>query len=78
MDDKTATAAAAIMYQHLHQGSVLEGLQDNLRPQSRTEGYQIQARLEDAMDSQRKGWKLPPPVSLARNISALTGRLPGA
>ncbi len=35
MDDKTATAAAAIMYQHLHQGSVLEGLQDNLRPQSR-------------------------------------------
>ncbi len=58
MDNKAASKAASIMYQHLHQGSVLEGLKGNLRPQSRDEGYQIQARLEEAIDSQRQGWKI--------------------
>ena len=77
MDDKTATAAAAIMYQHLHQGSVLEGLQDNLRPQSRTEGYQIQARLEEAMDSQRKGWKIAATSIAGQKHIGLNGPIAG-
>ena len=77
MDDKIASTAAAIMYQHLHQGSVLEGLPGNLRPQSRAEGYQIQARLEEAMDSQRKGWKIAATSIAGQKHIGLNGPIAG-
>ncbi len=77
MDHKTASAAAAIMHQHLHQGSVLEGLQGNLRPQSRAEGYQIQASLEKAMDSQRQGWKIAATSIAGQKHIGLSGPIAG-
>jgi len=77
MDDTAVSAAASIIYQHLRNGSILDNLADNLRPQNRAEGYQIQACLEMAMESQRQGWKIAATSIAGQKHIGLNGPIAG-
>jgi len=53
-----AQAAAHLLWAHWQAGSVLDDLPAGERPQSRAEGYAIQAALESLASSPLIGWKI--------------------
>ncbi len=54
MLDKDQIAASQVLAQHWRDGSKLDALETRLRPQSRSEGYAVQA----ALGGQLFGWKI--------------------
>ncbi|QPF91929.1 2-keto-4-pentenoate hydratase [Bradyrhizobium commune] len=56
LDRDQIAAASQILVQHWHEGSKLDALETRLRPQTRAEGYAIQAALEAR--GKLFGWKI--------------------
>jgi 2-keto-4-pentenoate hydratase len=54
LDKDQIAAASQVLVQHWRDGSKLDALETRLRPQSRSEGYAVQAALGDQMF----GWKI--------------------
>ncbi|TYL88981.1 hydratase [Bradyrhizobium rifense] len=54
LDKDQVAAASRVLIQHWRDGSKLDALETRLRPQSRTDGYAVQAALGD----QVFGWKI--------------------
>jgi len=58
LDRDQIAAASRVLVQHWRDGSKLDALEARLRPQSRTEGYAIQAALETESFGKLFGWKI--------------------
>lgn len=58
LDRDQIAAAARVLVQHWRDGTKLDALEARLRPQSRTEGYAIQAALETQSFGKLFGWKI--------------------
>ena len=58
VEPAAADDAADILWTHWQRGTRLAALPDHLRPQSREEGYAIQARLAARGDAPLFGWKI--------------------
>ena len=53
-----AKQACDLIWQHWQAGTVMAHLPEGLRPETRAEGYEIQAGLEAVSDAPRAGWKI--------------------
>lgn len=58
LDKDQIAAASQILVQHWRDGTKLDALEARLRPQSRAEGYAIQAALERQSSGKLFGWKI--------------------
>ncbi|MEM7024060.1 MAG: fumarylacetoacetate hydrolase family protein [Pseudomonadota bacterium] len=58
LDEAKAREAARLIAAHWQSGRQMEALPTDLRPQSREEGYAIQAHLEQASERPLFGWKI--------------------
>ncbi|MBR0773668.1 fumarylacetoacetate hydrolase family protein [Bradyrhizobium diazoefficiens] len=58
LDSKQIAAASRVLVRHWREGTKLGALDASLRPQSRTEGYAIQAALETQPSAKLFGWKI--------------------
>ncbi|GAA0584167.1 fumarylacetoacetate (FAA) hydrolase [Craurococcus roseus] len=58
MGDLAAQAASDVLWRHWRAGTVLEGLPEAFRPETREEGYAIQALLEARSAKPLFGWKI--------------------
>lgn len=58
LDDTRIEAASRILRDHWHAGTKLGGLEPQLRPRDRVEGYAIQARIEQESRGTLFGWKI--------------------
>ncbi|WP_338308697.1 2-keto-4-pentenoate hydratase [Bradyrhizobium sp. TM233] len=78
MLDKDQTAAASrVLFQHWRDGTKLDALEPRLRPQSRTEGYAIQAGLETLSRGKLFGWKIAATSVSGQKHINVTGPLAG-
>jgi 2-keto-4-pentenoate hydratase len=77
LDKDQIAAASRVLVQHWRDGSKLDALEQRLRPQSRADGYAIQATLETQSLGNLFGWKIAATsVSGQRHIN-VTGPLAG-
>lgn len=58
LDKDQIAAASQVLVQHWRDGTKLDALEARLRPQSRAEGYAIQAALERQSSGNLFGWKI--------------------
>ncbi|MEK9280592.1 MULTISPECIES: fumarylacetoacetate hydrolase family protein [unclassified Bradyrhizobium] len=58
LDRDQIAAASRVLVKHWRDGTKLDALEARLRPQSRTEGYAVQAALEAHSAGQLFGWKI--------------------
>jgi 2-keto-4-pentenoate hydratase len=58
LDTTQIEAASRILRDHWRAGTKLTGLEPQLRPRDRAEGYAIQARIEEQSGGQLFGWKI--------------------
>jgi 2-keto-4-pentenoate hydratase len=58
MDQDRMRAACTLLYRHWSEGTQLEELPPDLRPQDRAEAYQVQACIEDYTSQPLYGWKI--------------------
>ncbi|MCK1358721.1 fumarylacetoacetate hydrolase family protein [Bradyrhizobium sp. 199] len=58
LDKDQTTAASRILFRHWRDGTKVGALEAHLRPQSRTEGYAVQAGLETLSRGKLFGWKI--------------------
>lgn len=58
MDQEKIQAASDLLARHWEAGTKVIALPDGLRPETRQEGYAIQARLEERSDEPLFGWKI--------------------
>jgi 2-keto-4-pentenoate hydratase len=58
LDNTQIAAASRILRDHWRVGTKLTGLEPQLRPRDRAEGYAIQARIEEQSGGQLFGWKI--------------------
>jgi len=58
LDNTRIEAASRTLRDHWHAGTKLGGLEPQLRPADRAEGYAIQARIEQQSDRPLFGWKI--------------------
>ena len=58
LDNTRIDAASRILRDHWRLGTKLTSLDPQLRPRDRTEGYAIQARIEEQSGGQLFGWKI--------------------
>lgn len=58
LDQDQIAAASRVLVQHWRDGSKLDALEARLRPQSRADGYAIQAALEAQSPGKLFGWKI--------------------
>ena len=52
------SGAAELLWRHWQDGTVIEALPESVRPQSRAEGYAIQAKLDQRTAKPLFGWKI--------------------
>ena len=57
-DEAAAQAASDLLFNHWRGGTVLDALPEALRPETRAEGYAVQARLETRSALPLFGWKI--------------------
>src|SRR3546814_5832724 len=57
-ESRRAAEAADLIWRHWQAGTVMAALPDELRPESRAEGYAVQAGLERFSDKPLFGWKI--------------------
>lgn len=58
LDNDQIAAASQVLVRHWRDGTKLDALEARLRPQSRTEGYAVQAALERQTSGTLFGWKI--------------------
>ena len=62
-----AQEAADLIWRHWQAGTVMPALPDGLRPETRDQGYAVQAGLERFTAAPLYGWKIAATISLAGN-----------
>lgn len=77
MDLTQAEEASRLLVTHWREGNVLAALPDALRPQSRLEGYAIQAQLERLSAKPLWGWKIAATSSAGQKHIGVDGPLAG-
>ena len=77
LDKDQITAASRVLVQHWRDGSKLDALETRLRPQSRTEGYAVQAVLETQSFGKLFGWKIAATSVSGQTHINVTGPLAG-
>lgn len=77
LDKDHAANASRILFQHWRDGTKLDALEARLRPQSRTEGYAVQAGLETLSRGKLFGWKIAATSVSGQNHINVTGPLAG-
>jgi len=70
-------AASEILVKHWRDGTKLDALEPRLRPQSRAEGYAIQAALERRSSGKLFGWKIAATSEAGQRHINVTGPLAG-
>lgn len=70
-------AASEVLVGHWRDGTKLDALETRLRPQSRAEGYAIQAELERGSDGTLFGWKIAATSEAGQKHINVTGPLAG-
>ncbi|MGY4499666.1 2-keto-4-pentenoate hydratase [Bradyrhizobium sp. GM24.11] len=73
LDKDQIAAASQVLVQHWRDGSKLDALETRLRPQSRTDGYAVQAALGD----QVFGWKIAATSEAGQKHINVAGPLAG-
>lgn len=77
LDKDQIAAASRVLVQHWRDGSKLDALEPRLRPQSRTDGYAIQAALETQSLGNLFGWKIAATSLSGQQHINVTGPLAG-
>lgn len=77
MDSDFARQAAEILHQHRQAGTVLDTLPAAIRPESRAQGYHIQAMLEKDRADKTVGWKIAATSKAGQRHIGLTGPIAG-
>ncbi|MCK1719686.1 fumarylacetoacetate hydrolase family protein [Bradyrhizobium sp. 141] len=77
LDKDKAANASRILFQHWRDGTKLDALEARLRPQSRTEGYAVQAGLETLSRGKLFGWKIAATSVSGQTHINVTGPLAG-
>jgi 2-keto-4-pentenoate hydratase len=70
-------AASRVLVRHWRDGTKLDTLEQNLRPQNRTEGYAVQAALEMQSPGQTFGWKIAATSEAGQKHINVTGPMAG-
>lgn len=69
--------AAALIWRHWQAGTVMTELPTHLRPETRADGYAIQARLENHSARPRVGWKIAATSAAGQAHIGVDGPLAG-
>jgi len=77
LDRDQIAAASRVLVRHWRDGSKLDALEARLRPQSRAEGYAIQAALETQSFGKLFGWKIAATSVSGQTHINVTGPLAG-
>lgn len=77
LDKDQIAAASRVLVQHWHDGSKLDALEVRLRPQSRADGYAIQAAIETESPGKLFGWKIAATSEAGQKHINVTGPLAG-
>ncbi|WP_128928803.1 2-keto-4-pentenoate hydratase [Bradyrhizobium guangxiense] len=77
LDKDQIAAASRVLVRHWRDGAKLDTLETRLRPQSRAEGYAIQAALETQSLGQLFGWKIAATSVSGQKHINVTGPLAG-
>jgi len=77
LDRDQIAAASRVLVRHWRDGSKLDALEARLRPQSRAEGYAIQAALETESFAKLFGWKIAATSVSGQTHINVTGPLAG-
>ncbi|KYG22804.1 hydratase [Bradyrhizobium sp. AT1] len=77
LDRDQIAAASRVLVQHCRDGSKLDALEARLRPQSRAEGYAIQAAVETQSFGRLFGWKIAATSVSGQTHINVTGPLAG-
>ncbi|OKO84842.1 fumarylacetoacetate hydrolase family protein [Bradyrhizobium sp. AS23.2] len=77
LDKDQIAAASRVLVQHWHAGTKLDALAANLRPQSRAEGYAVQAGLEAQSLGRLFGWKIAATSEAGQKHINVAGPLAG-
>ncbi|MHB0770712.1 2-keto-4-pentenoate hydratase [Bradyrhizobium sp. 5.13L] len=77
LDKDQIAAASEVLVKHWRDGTKLEALEARLRPQSRAEGYAIQAALERRSSGTLFGWKIAATSEAGQKHINVTGPLAG-
>lgn len=77
LDKDQIAAASEILVKNWRDGTKLDALEPRLRPQSRAEGYAIQAALERRSSGKLFGWKIAATSEAGQKHINVTGPLAG-
>lgn len=77
LDKDQIAAASEILVKNWRDGTKLDALEPRLRPQSRAEGYAIQAALERRSSGKLFGWKIAATSEAGQEHINVTGPLAG-
>ena len=77
MTDEQLQAAADMLWTHSRQGTRIAALPEDIRPQTREDGYAIQARLEALSGLDLFGWKIAATSKAGQEHIAVDGPLAG-
>lgn len=77
LDKDQIAAASEVLAKHWRDGTKLDALETRLRPQSRAEGYAIQAGLERRSGGTLFGWKIAATSEAGQKHINVTGPLAG-
>lgn len=77
LDKDQIAAASEVLAKHWRDGTKLDALETRLRPQSRAEGYAIQAELERRSGGTLFGWKIAATSEAGQKHINVTGPLAG-
>ena len=77
LDKDQIAAASEVLARHWRDGTKLDALETRLRPQSRAEGYAIQAGLERRSGGTLFGWKIAATSEAGQKHINVTGPLAG-
>ena len=77
MEIASAKAASEWLVRHWRQGEVIDALPPALRPETRAEGYLIQAQIEALSDKPLFGWKIAATSAAGQKHIGVEGPLAG-
>ncbi|MBB4374642.1 2-keto-4-pentenoate hydratase [Bradyrhizobium sp. cir1] len=77
LDKDQIAAASRVLFRHWRDGTKLDALEAKLRPQSRADGYAIQAVLETQSSGKLFGWKIAATSEAGQKHINVAGPLAG-
>ncbi|MGY8632856.1 hydratase [Bradyrhizobium sp. 14AA] len=77
LDNDQIATASRVLFQNWRDGTKLDALEPRLRPQSRTEGYAVQAGLETLSRGKLFGWKIAATSEAGQKHINVSGPLAG-